>query len=382
MSGGLNAQLPGDLITDACRSKQLLGRGTDPRTRSAAGTKPLEQFIPHMPDTGKINRSLFDRVIRPQLGATRPDVIVGPTSGIDFGVVERGEQAFVVATDPVSVLPELGLSRAGRFGTRIVLADAAVSGLAPTHLTISLALPPALGDDAFARLWQGVHETCRELGVAVTTGHTARYDEAQFPWVGAATAVAVGDPAAVVRPDGASPGEKLLVTKGPAVETTGLLTTLFPDQLPLSAETLATAQQRLGETGVVRDAVAAAEAGASAVHDATEGGLLGALHEMAAGADVGIAVDTDQVPVRPGVSAVCETLEMDPWTATSAGTLAITAPADDADAVAAALAARNTPVSVVGSVTDDAGVRLDDTPRSVPDQDASWPVYDRLTKTE
>lgn len=265
------------------------------------------------------------------------------------------------------MLPELGLSRAGRFATRIMLADAAVSGLVPTHLTISLALPPAVSDDAFARLWQGVHETCRGLGVAVTTGHTARYDEARVPWVGAATAVAVGDPAAVVRPGGARPGETLLVTQGPAVETVGLLTTLFPDQLSLSAETLATAQQRLAETG------------ASAIHDATEGGLLGALHEMAAGADVGFAVDTDRVPVRPGVLAVCEALEMDPWTATSAGTLAITAPADRVEAVAAALAARDTPVGIVGEVTDDAGVRLDGTPRPAPDQDASWPIYDRLT---
>lgn len=169
------------------------------------------------------------------------------------------------------------------------------------------------------------------------------------------------------------------MTKGPTVESVGLLTTLFPDQPSLSAETLATAQRRLAETGVVRDAVTAAEAGASAIHDATEDGPLGALHEMAAGADVGVAVDTDRAPVRPGVSAVCEALEMDPWTATSPGTLAITAPADQAEAVAAALAARDTPVGIVWEMTDDAGVRLDGTPRPAPDQDASWPVYDRLT---
>lgn len=152
MSGGLSARLPSDRTTGVCRDKQLLGRRTGLRAWSVAGTKPLEQLIARIPDTGKINRSLFDRVIRPQLGATRPDVAVDPTPGVDFGVVERGQRAFVVATDPVSVLPELKLSRAGRFATRIVLADAAVSGLVLTHLTISLALPPRLGDDALARL--------------------------------------------------------------------------------------------------------------------------------------------------------------------------------------------------------------------------------------
>jgi hypothetical protein len=63
----------------------------------------------------------------------------------------------------------------------------------------------------------------------------------------------------------------------------------------------------------------------------------------------------------------------------SPGTLAITAPADQAEAVAAALAARDTPVGIVWEMTDDAGVRLNGTPRPAPDQDASWPVYDRVT---
>ena len=146
-----------------------------------------------MPDSGKISRAFFEEHIAPRLGAERHDVAIGPTHGVDFGVLDIGGRAVVTATDPVSVLPDLGWARAGRFAVDIVLADVAVSGIPPSHLTISLSLPPEMTDGEFDRLWAAVDAECRDLGVSVVTGHTARYPGASYPWVGAATAMAVGD---------------------------------------------------------------------------------------------------------------------------------------------------------------------------------------------
>ncbi len=330
-------------------------------------------------DTGKISRAFFAERIAPNLGADRDDVAVGPKHGVDFGILEVGGRAVVAATDPISVLPDLGWARAGRFAVDVVLADVAVSGVPPSHLTISFSLPPEMTDDEFGRLWDAVDAECRDLGVAITTGHTARYPGASYPWVGAATAMAVGDHDDVVRPDGARPGDDLLVTKGPAVEAVGLLSTLFPDAVPLSGDALETAQARLAEATCVRDAAAAAAAGeVTAMHDATEGGLLGALHETSDAAGVGLAVDADAVPLRPGVERACEALEMDPWRATTSGTLLIAVDPADTDAVVAALEARDTPVGVAGRVEAGSGVRVDGAAVEEPDGDASWPVYERL----
>lgn len=328
---------------------------------------------------GKVDREFFVEYISSRLGASRGDIHTGPAYGVDFGVVEIGEQALVVATDPISILPALGFERAGRFAIRFALADVAVSGLTPTHLAISFALPPELTDEEFAAVWRAIDAECSDLGVGVVTGHTARYAGCQFPWVGAATVFAVGDPAELVFPDGAQPGERLLVTKGPAVETTGLLTTLFPDQVSLAGETLATAQERLADTGVVRDALAAADAGdVSAMHDATEGGLLGACFEMADSAGVQLVVDSDGVPLLPGVHETCEALAMDPWRAGTGGTLLLAVSPDSVDAVVAALEDRGTPVGVAGRVEAGEGVVLDGKRQSPPEGDSSWPVYERL----
>ena len=332
-----------------------------------------------MPDSGKVSREFFEAHIAPRLGAERDDVAVGPEHGVDFGVLDVGGRALVTATDPVSVLPELGFGRSGHFAVGIVLADVAVSGIPPSHLTISFSLPPEMTDEEFSRLWEAVDAECRELGVSVVTGHTARYPGASYPWVGAATAMAVGEGDDIVRPDGARPGDDLLVTKGPAVEAVGLLSTLFPEAVPLSGEVLSTAQARLDEVGAVRDAVAAAAAGeVTAMHDATEGGLLGALHETSEAAGVRLAVDGDAVPVRPGVPEACEALGMDPWRATTSGTLLVTVDPDDTGAVLGALEARGTPVGVAGRVEAGSGVTVDGADAEDPGGDSSWAVYERL----
>jgi hydrogenase maturation factor len=142
---------------------------------------------------------------------------------------------------------------------------------------------------------------------------------------------------------------------------------------------LADAQARLDETRTVRDATTAAAAGpVTAMHDATEGGLFGALDEVAEGADGRLDVDTDAVPVRPGVREVCEFLDIDPWLSTSSGTLVMTVGADGVDDVLAELDARGTPVAVVGEVSDGEGVYVDGDLLEHPGVDPSWAAYERL----
>jgi hydrogenase maturation factor len=114
------------------------------------------------------------------------------------------------------------------------------------------------------------------------------------------------------------------------------------------------------------------------MHDATEGGLLGALHEVADSAGVRLSIDTDAVPVRPGVRETCDALGMDPWRASTAGTLVVAVDPDDTDRVRAALADSGTPVGVAGRVEAGSGVRLDGEATAPPDGDSGWPAYERL----
>jgi hydrogenase maturation factor len=328
---------------------------------------------------GKVDREFLDAYVLDALGASRPDVAVGPKHGVDFGVVDVDGTALVAATDPLSLLPALGWERAAEFALSVVLADVAVSGIPPSHLSISFSLPPEMSDEAFAAVWETIDRECRDLGVSIVTGHTARYGGVSFPWVGAATAMGVGAHEDVVRPDGAQVGDRIVVTNGPAAEATGLLTTLFPEGFDLDADTLAAAQSRLDDAACVREALRlAAEADVHAMHDATEGGLAGALNEVADGAGVRIDVDRERVPFMPGVEAACRDLGVDPWACTSSGTLVAAVPPQAVDDALAALDAQGATAAEVGTVSEGEGVYLDGERLPHPDVDPSWAAYDRL----
>ncbi|MFC7227358.1 AIR synthase family protein [Salinirubellus salinus] len=333
------------------------------------------------PALGKLDRAFLERHVYPNLGATRSDVLVGPRHGVDFGVLEVGGECVVTATDPLSILPALGLERAGRLALDICLTDVAVSGVGPTHVAVALTLPPEMTDDEVARVWRGMADHAESLGVSVVTGHTGRYSGVASSWVGAATGFGVGDPADVVRPDGARPGDALVVSTGPAAEVAGLFATLFGDRLDLPAAVLATARERVDDIAAVADARAAFAAGeVTAMHDATEGGVAGGLVEMARGAGVRFDVDRSAVPMAPGVDAVCTAVDVDPWHVTSCGTLLLSAAPADAEAVVAALEDRGTPAAVVGEVSAGEGVYVDGEHVEHPDVDPSWAVYRALSE--
>jgi len=113
----------------------------------------------------------------------------------------------------------------------------------------------------------------------------------------------------------------------------------------------------------------------SAMHDATEGGLLGAFCEMAASAGVRFEIDADSAPMRSGVAPVCDALDIDPWKTTSSGTLVLAVPAGAVGAVRRAIDARGTPVAEVGRVVEGSGVRFRGEEWAEPPRDESWDAY-------
>ncbi|SIQ82976.1 Hydrogenase maturation factor [Haladaptatus litoreus] len=329
-----------------------------------------------MTDLGKIDRDFFDEHVYPYLGAERDDELLGPRHGVDFGVIELDEQVVALATDPISILPELGFERAGWFAFHVVMSDVAVSGLKPTHLAVDFNLPPEITDEEFATVWKTFDREAKKLGVSVVTGHTARYSGCQYPWVGGATTLAVGKKENLVRPDGAKPGDSVLVTKGPGVETAGFLVTLFEEHIDLPEETIEQAKERFYDMSPVEDALVAADAGnVTAMHDATECGIHGALVEMARAGNVRFDVSHEDVPILPGVLEACDFFEVNPWESTTEGTLVLTVAPKSTEAVLSALSDAGIPAAEMGTVREGDGVYVDGSRIEHPDVDPSWQVF-------
>jgi hydrogenase maturation factor len=328
-----------------------------------------------MPELGKVDRDFFDEYIYPNLGADRDDVTLGPQHGVDLGVVETNGAAVAMASDPIFIMPSLGFERAAWFAIHILMSDVAVSGIPPTHLSVDFNLPPEITNEEFATVWETFDEEARKFDVSVVTGHTGRYEGCNYPMVGGGTSLSVGDPDDLVRPDGANVGDRVVITKGPAIEATGLLSIQFESLMrgELDDEDIDAAMDRFYDMSPVEDALTAAAAGpVTAMHDATECGIYGGLYEMARSAGVGIDLDRDAVPVLPGVEAACDFFDIDPWISISEGTLLATVDPSGVDDVLAALDDEDIPAAEVGEVTESSGLVVDGEPTDHPGADPFW----------
>jgi hydrogenase expression/formation protein HypE len=310
--------------------------------------------------TGKATAELFERVILTRLGAKDADVLVGPQHGVDVGVVRVSDGvAMALTADPVFIVPAYGWERAAWFAVHILASDASTSGLPLRWMSVDLNLPPDVTDDELTALWDAFHRACEGIGLAVVTGHTARYDGCAWPMVGGATCLALGPEDRFVTPAMARPGDAIVVTKGAAIEATALFAATFPERLAqrVGEDVVAAGDALFGSMTVVPEAVLARRFGlrrdgVTAMHDATEGGVFGGLTEVAAASGVGMRVELDAIPVRPEVRAICEHTGMDPYTAISEGTLIATVVPERADALVDALGGARIDAAVVGEVTD------------------------------
>jgi hydrogenase maturation factor len=309
--------------------------------------------------TGKATRELFEQVILRRLGAADDDVLVGPQHGVDVGVVRVADGvAMALTADPVFIVPAYGWERAAWFAVHILASDAATSGLPLRWMAVDLNLPPEITDAELTELWDAFHRACEGIGLAVVTGHTARYDGCAWPMVGGAVCMASGPQDRFVTPTMARPGDAVVVTKGAAIEATALFAATFPDRLAkgVGDDVVKAADALFERMTVVPEATVAREfglrdEGVTSMHDATEGGVFGGLTEVAAASNVGMRIDRAAIPVRPEVREVCEHVGMDPYTSISEGTLIATVVPERADAFVAALAGAEVDAAIVGEVT-------------------------------
>jgi len=313
-----------------------------------------------MPEIGKISPAIFAEVIFPRLGAKSDKILVGPQHGVDVGIVEIGNKAVSFTTDPVFIVPEYGWERAAWFALHIIASDSVTSGLRPKYLSIDLNLPMAMTRKQLEITWDIIHKECEKLGIAVITGHTARYENCNYPMVGGATMVGVGELNEYVTPRFAKTGDKIIITKGPAIEAAGIFAAMFPQLIEkqFGHAFSKKAQKIFYMMSVVEDALTAItvgvrDKGVSAMHDATECGIWGGLYEVAQAAGLGVRVEKEKIVVAEGVAEICQWLGIDPYASISEGTLIVACRPNKAEDVVKVLTRKGIKSSIVGELTDE-----------------------------
>ena len=161
-----------------------------------------------------------------------------------------------------------------------------------------------------------------------------------------------------VTPKFCQAGDKIIITKGPAIEATGIFTAMFPKiiEKEFGAEFNKKVQGVFYKMSVVKDALTAVsvgvrENGVTAMHDATECGVWGGLYEIAQAAGLGARIEKEKIIVEEGVAQVCRFFGIDPYASISEGTLIIACRENKAQDVVKALSRRGIKSSIVGELT-------------------------------
>lgn len=295
---------------------------------------------------GKLPPDKLRKLVLSRLGRLRPEVLVHACLGEDSAVADLGGRLMVVSSDPIT-----GASgEMGRLGVHVACNDVAAMGAEPLGIQVVLLMPDGTTDAEIADTMGQVADAAEALGIEVMGGHTEITSKVTAPII-VLTAMGLVERSRLVTSAGARPGDGLLVTKPVGLEGTAILAADRARELegPLGAELLARARTFLAEVSAVRDGLVAAELGVSAMHDATEGGVVGAVWELAQASGVGAELWEAAVPVRPETRRICEYYRIDPLRLISSGAMLVASP--NANQVVAGLRERGLEAAVIGQVT-------------------------------
>lgn len=338
-----------------------------------------------MSKIGKIDLDTFTSFLLKHLGKKDKSVLVPPLTGIDAGVIDIGnDKVLVIAEDPIFSIPGQPLEMFGWYTVHIGASDVAVMGVKPRYMTYSLLMPPQTSDKEFRIIVDSIHRTALELEIAIVGGHTGYYPGFASPTIGGVTVFAVVDKGSYVTSACAQPSDEVILTKGPAIETAGILAVLCEKELreeyplPLVNRAKALCLQMT----VVKDALTAMEAGGvTAMHDATEGGVIGGLFEMANASRVGMEIDENLFFYPEEVKMVCDAFAIDPVAAIAEGSLLITARSTHSQKIIKRLKDSHIQASVIGAVIKNPRRRIlqrrdgSIVPLAIPSQDPFWPAF-------
>ena len=285
-----------------------------PRPRDSAS--PLAPLAPPRNDSGaeapvrltrfthglgcacKIQPAVLESVLRKLPRPQRAEVLVGTETSDDACAWRLPDGSVLVQTldffTPIVDDPRLF----GAIAAANALSDVYAMGARPLFALNIVGFPVGVLPIAvLEEILAGAQEIAAEAGIPVLGGHTIEDPEPKFGWV----ATGLTTEAGLWRNAGARPGDAIVLTKplGTGIWATAAKRGIAPD-----------AGWRRACAVMRRLNGAAAELlrGASphAVTDVTGFGLLGHMHEMAAGSAVDVELWADAVPVLPGTLRLIE----------------------------------------------------------------------------
>lgn len=296
---------------------------------------------------GKLDSKLLESIVFKNITYQRPEVITRPGIGEDCAVVNFGDYECILSTDPITGASD----EIGSLAVHISCNDIASNGVAPLGILLTVLLPVGTTVEEIETIMKQAGETARELEVEIIGGHTEITPAVVKPVI---ISTALGRARRGTSPQAGKiqPGDRILMTKEAGLEGTGIIASDHRERLKgiLTEDEWQEAVHMLRRVSVVKEGVIAGSIGAVAMHDITEGGVLGAVWEMCEIASVGATVQLENIPVSNVTKKICLHFGLDWLRLISSGCMLIIVRPDKGEAMEQALKAADISVSCIGEI--------------------------------
>ena len=297
---------------------------------------------------GKVPENVLKRSVMKQLHYKRDEVILGPGIGEDCAALALAEdEILVMSTDPIT-----GTAKdIGKLAIQITANDLASAGAEPIGVMLTILLPDGTREIALKRIMEQMECACREAKMQILGGHTEVTAVVNQPVVNVA-GVAKAKKGSLISTAGARAGMDIVVSKWVGIEGTMIFAKEKEAELKehFPADFVDTAIGFDRYLSVVPEAAVATQSSVAAMHDVTEGGLFGALWEMAEASGVGLEIDLKKIPIRQETVEICEYFDVNPYGLISSGMMLMASA--DGNALVLALQEAGIPANVIGKATE------------------------------
>ena len=308
--------------------------------------------LPH----GKIPVEILRDIVFRNLGVKRKEVILGPSVGFDGAVLDIEDKSLIVSIDPITGAVE----RIGWLAVNINANDVATFGVKPEFLFSCILLPEGADRETVETICAQMDKAARELEIAIAGGHCEVTLGIKNPIV-VGCIMGLTEKGNYVTAGGAKPGDKLILTKSAGIEGTAILASDRESQLrkAVDSSTLKRAKEFFKKISVVKEAILAFKTGGvHAMHDPTEGGVLGGIYEMTDASNVGVKVFEEKIPVEQETVEICEFFQIDPLQLISSGALLVSVDSNLADKIVETLKNHGIEASVIGEFLESSSKRV------------------------
>jgi len=330
---------------------------------------------------GKISPDLLSEIVFKSLGSERKDVILGPKKGEDAAIVKIGSQLLAISCDPISG----AVNRIGWLAVHVASNDIASTGTRPLWFLPCILLPKETSPKIIEEICTQMHRAAKTLDIAIIGGHTEISPGINHPII-IGCAIGVIDDFKYVTSSGAKPRDVIILTKSAGLEGSAILATDRVKEIisRFGESFVKRVEGFFDRISVLNEALTAIEIGGiTSMHDPTEGGIAGGLHEVSDASKTGFRVYEEKIRVEPETKKIATLFQIDPLQLISSGSLLITCNPQSSKKIIEAFRAKGIESSIIGEVLEDSERRIivrggglaEDLP--YPESDALWTALDK-----